>query len=98
MGPLFSLAIAALGLLALLAGVVAVLRFRHAPLPALGRAVALVAGFAIGLVAAGLLATVVVGFDHTLPTSGAVSAYLGWLSLGGLVGGWAASRLVARIG
>lgn len=96
MGPLFSLAIAGLGLLTLVACVFVVLRFRHAPLPALVRAVVWVGGFAVGLVAAGVAAALVLGMGVSLHSSAAVSAYQAWLCLGGLAGGFAASRLMAR--
>jgi len=73
-----------------------VLRFRHAPLSALGHAVLWVGGLAVGVVAAGLAAALVLGAGASLHSSVAVIGYLGWLCLGGLAGGCLASRLMAR--
>jgi hypothetical protein len=95
-GPLFSLVIAGVGLLALLACVFVVLRFRHASVPALGRAMLWVGGFVVGLAGAGGTAVLVLGAGAALHSSVGVIGYLGWLSLGGLAGGCAASRLAAR--
>ena len=96
MGPLFSVAVAVSGLLALavLAYVVALVSnsWRRAVL----LAGLFVAGFAVSVAIAGAIAALVVSVGPTLESSASVVAYLAFLAGAGLVGGTLVWRWYAK--
>lgn len=97
MGPLFAIAIVAIGLCAVaLLGFAMACLFKTAKSAAVS-ALSFTAGSFLGVGVGIASAIPVIGVGATLSSRGAVVAYLGWLCVAALVSGFLSARLASRV-